>query len=231
MSFSPSGIAWVLGSGISGVLFLLSSPLGAEPVPQKSVTLDQDLEQASPVLRRWLERPPDLLSDIENDQAFPTRLGVGIGVATSRRSEVEYLVSLQDVVLARTRLSLSSDFLQGNADNQQWGANARYYLAPLGSYWNLAAQAGYRSLQIEGNSRSGAEVGAKLLFALAPRAADIALSQSWVLSTEGDSVGRTLLEFGYTLSPALRVTAVIHWVNSTIRRDTSFGLNVELISF
>lgn len=187
----------------------------------------------SPVLRRWLQHPPDLLDDIENNQAFPTRLGIGLGLATSRNNDFEYQISLQDVVLAKTRLSFSSDYSVGSssASNQQWGTAARYYLIPLGAYFNVAPQVGYRSLIIDANARQGIEVGTKVVLALAPRAADIAITQSWVLASEGDSVGRTVLEFGYNLSPALRLTAAVELVNSTLRKDTNFGVKVELTSF
>lgn len=187
----------------------------------------------SPVLRRWLQRPPDLLDDIENNQAFPTRLGIGLGLATSRNNDFEYHISLQDVVLANTRFSFSTDYSVGSssASNQQWGTAARYYVAPLGAYFNIAPQIGYRSLVIDANARQGLEVGTKVLLALAPRAADISIAQSWILASEGDSIGRTVLEFGYNLSPALRLSAAVELVNSTLRKDTNFGVKVELTSF
>jgi hypothetical protein len=187
----------------------------------------------SPVLRRWLQNPPDLLDDIENNQAFPTRLGIGIGLATSRNNDFEYQISLQDVVLAKTRFSFSADYSVGStsASNQQWGTTTRYYLAPLGAYFNFAPQLGYRSLVIDGNAWQGIEAGGRVVLALAPRAADISIGQSWVFASEGDSIGRTLLEFGYSLSPTLRLTAAIELVNSTLRKDTNFGVKVELTSF
>jgi len=190
-----------------------------------------ELEAGSPVLRRWLSGPPDLLNDIENSQAFPTRLGFGAALLASNGNELQVQVSLQDVVLGGTHLSLSSDYSRSNDSNQQWGASVRYYVAPLGSYFNFAPQVGYRGLLIDGTLRSGTEVGGKLLFALAPRAADISVSQSWVLSEVGDSIGRTVLEFGYSLSPLWRVTAVVELVNSSLRKDTGFGLRIELTSF
>ncbi len=210
----------------------LAGPLLAQPVPvegSRPIT-QNDLERASPTLRRWLANPPDLLEDIENGQAFPTRLGIGISLAGGR-SEAEYSLTLQDVVLGGTRASFSADFYRSGVTNQQWGANARYYIAPLGSYFNVAPLVGYRSLVIDGNARNGAELGAKLLFALSPRAADIAVSQSWVLPAQGPEIGRTLLEFGYTLSPIVRLTAVIQLINSNLRQETSFGMNLELIGF
>jgi len=187
----------------------------------------------SPVLRRWLQHPPDLLDDIENNQAFPTRLGIGIGLATSRNNDFEYQISLQDVVLASTRFSFSADYSVGSSSvsNKQWGTAARYYIAPLGAYFNVAPQIGYRSLVFDANARQGLEFGGKILLTLAPRAADIAITQSWVFASEGDSIGRTVLEFGYNLSPVLRLTTAIELVNSTLRKDTNFGVKVELTSF
>lgn len=191
----------------------------------------EDLQRGSPTLRRWISDPPDLLNDIENGQAFPTRLGIGLVFTPSRSGEAAYTVSLQDVVLGGTRLSFSGDFTRSGTSNQAWGAEARYYVAPLGSYLNVAPQVGYRNIVIDGTTRNGLEAGAKFLFALAPRAADIAVSQSWVLPDRGGSIGRTVLEVGYTLSPVLRLTAVVQWINSSLRSDTSFGVNFELIGF
>lgn len=217
---------------IPGLWLLATTGVCAQPeAPPEKPSARFALESASPVLRRWINQPPDLLEDIENGQAFPTRLGIGIALVSSRGNEAEYQVSLQDVVLANTRVSLSSDFSYRGGANQQWGADARYYLAPLGSYINFAPQVGYRSLLIDGNYRAGTELGGKLLFALAPRAADIAVSQSWILAGMGEELGRTVLEFGYSLSPTLRINAAIELINSSLRKDTSFGLRLELISF
>ncbi|WP_164929300.1 hypothetical protein [Gloeobacter violaceus] len=201
------------------------APPGSKPLP------NSELERESPVFRRWIANPPDLLYDIENGQAFPTRLGIGIAFTPSRSGEIAYSATLQDIVLGGTRLSLSGDFWRSGTSNQQWGANARYYILPLGSYFNIAPQFGYRNLVIDGITRNGLEAGAKFLFALSPRAADIAFIPSWVTPDEGGAITRLLLEFGYSLNPRLRLTTTVQWVNSSIRTDTSFGVNLELIGF
>ncbi|NJK35689.1 MAG: hypothetical protein HC919_12470 [Oscillatoriales cyanobacterium SM2_2_1] len=52
-------------------------------VNAQAMSLDHDLDSQllrdSPVLRRWLEEPPDLLEDIYRQPSFVTKLRLGLG--------------------------------------------------------------------------------------------------------------------------------------------------------
>ncbi len=192
--------------------------------------LDQSLIRSSPVLRRWLQRPPDLLQEIDNTPAVPTRLQLTVSTVPSRGGDTEWGASLQDLYVAGSRVSLSTEYAQSFvSQNRQWGAHARVYLFPLGSQLNVAPVVGYRHLVIDGLTFQGPEVGTRFVLA-SPQAADISLLQSFVLNYAGPPVGRTVLSLGYALSPLIRISALIQWQNSLVRQDTTYGIGLELVN-
>lgn len=103
--------------------------------------LDSQIVEDSPVLRRWLQSPPNLLEEIRNTPVLPTRLQAGFESAS------EWRISLQDLRLG-DRLTLSGDYRQSseNPEIRQYGSEVRYFLAPMGSRLNLAPPTGLSSL-------------------------------------------------------------------------------------
>ncbi|WP_287128378.1 hypothetical protein [Candidatus Cyanaurora vandensis] len=191
--------------------------------------IDKELVRTSPVLKRWLTSPPDLLNEIDNTPAFPARLQLILATVPSRSGDTEWSASLQDIFIANGPVSLSTEYGQSlYTDNRQWGAHARFYLLPLGSQLNIAPVVGYRSLVVDGLAFRGPELGTRWVLT-APQAADISFSQSLVLSEQGLPVGRIQLSFGYAISPLLRLSAQVQWQNSALRYDTSYGFSLEVI--
>jgi hypothetical protein len=179
-------------------------------------------------LKRWLKNPPDLLHEIDTTPAFPTRFQLFVSSVPSRAGDTEWNASLQDVFIASSSVSLSTEYTQSlNTENRQWGVLTRVYLLPLGSHLNIAPVFGYRKLLIDGVSLAGTEIGTRFVIA-APLAADLSLSQSLVLAET--PVGRTQLALGYAISPGLRLSAQILWQNSVIRQDTSYGFGLEVVN-
>jgi hypothetical protein len=204
------------------------------PAAASDLNIEQDLVQRSPVLKRWLDNPPNVLSEIDNTPAFPTKFKVGVANVTSRDNDYELALGIEDVFLGQSRFTVSGEYRQSlnqNTHNTRlWGGNVRYYLLPLGAYVNLAPQVGYTSLRLEGAEFQGPELGGKLIFALA-QTADVTLTETVILPSQGLTVGRTQLSFGYALSPAVRVSADIGFINAPTRQDTSFGINFEFTSY
>jgi hypothetical protein len=204
------------------------------PAAADALNLEQDLVQRSPVLKRWLDSPPSVLSEIDNDPAFPTKFKIGVASVPSRDNDYELALGVEDVFLGKSRFTASAEYRQSLNQNLRntnlWGANVRYYLLPLGAYVNLAPQVGYTSLRLEGAEFQGPELGGKLVLALS-QTADLSLTETVILPSQGLAVGRTQLSFGYALSPALRVSADIGFINAPTRQDTSFGINFELTSY
>ncbi len=190
--------------------------------------IDQKLIQSSPVLRRWLAQPPDVLQEIDQTPAFPTRLQLTLFTIPSRGGDTEWSAAFQDIFLAQSSVSVSTEYSQSTrTENRQWGTQARVYLLPLGSHLNIAPVMGYRTLIVDGWSFQGPEIGTRFVIA-SPQAADISFTQSFTLD-EVTTVGRSQLAMGYALSPSIRISAQVQWQNSPIRWDTAYGFSLELV--
>ncbi len=228
---------WALFSLLGITLWGLPGYAAPDKVPSTAaddLNLEQDLLQRSPVLKRWLDSPPNVLNDIENTPAFPTKFKIGVANVPSRENDYELALGAEDIFLGKSGFTLSAEYRQSLNQNihntNLWGGNIRYYLVPLGSYVNLAPQVGYTSLRLEGAEFQGPALGGKLVFALA-QTADVTLTETVILPSQGPTVGRTQLSFGYALSPAMRVSADIDFINAPTRQDTSFGINIEFTSY
>jgi hypothetical protein len=201
------------------------------PNPQspKPLDLDPKLIEQSPVLQRWLREVPDVLESIKRDPSFRTRLRLGYSRFPSSDDANGWNVGLEDVLIGRTGLTLSSDY-QASADGQRkaWGTDLRYYTLPLGSRINLAPVIGYRYLETTRYTTDGIHVGLRLL--LVPSrtgAADISLTQSWVSPRTEEEVGLTTLSIGYALTRNLRLSTDIQKQNSRQRKDSRVGIVLE----
>ncbi|MFS8885955.1 hypothetical protein [Synechococcus sp. H70.2] len=195
-------------------------------LPSLSAALGLEGQIDSPVLRRWLQDPPDLLEEIRNTPVLPTRLQVGFESAS------EWRIGLQDLRLG-DRLTLSGDYRQSleNPVVRQYGSEVRYFLAPVGSRFNLAPQLGYRAWEQENRRFRGVSYGVFFVLALAPGAADLTGSYSWVTPQESEEGQATLAEItaAYAISPSFRLAARYSLRHSTLAQESSFGAGLEWI--
>ncbi len=217
----PAGPAWANLTQTG-----CQDPRPSAPLAVLDLGLDGPIVENSPVLRRWLQRPPDLLEEIRNTPVLPTRLQAGFESAS------EWRVGLQDLRLG-DRLTLSGDYRQSseNPEIRQYGSEVRYFVAPLGSRFNLAPQLGYRVLEQENRRLSGVSYGAFAVLALAPGAADLTGSYRWVAPQEGEEGQATLAEItaAYAISPSFRLAARYSLHHSTLTWESSFGVGLEWI--
>ena len=183
----------------------------------------------SPVLQRWIEAVPDLLSDMQHDPSFRTRLRIGYANFPSSNQASGIHVGIEDVFIGQTRLTLSGDYqsdLEG--DRQSYGGDLRYYVLPLGEYINVAPIVGYRSLVTNRYEVDGLNLGVRLqVVPSRTGAADVSLTQTWVAPYSEEEVGLTTLSFGYALTPQWRLSTDIQLQNSKQRQDSRVGVVAE----
>lgn len=191
--------------------------------PEKSPEIED-----SPLLQRWLNQPPDLLQEIRYSPSFNTKLGLRL---TSRDRNLGYGINLDDLFLGRSPLTFSANFEQEFAPagaNTNLDLNLRYYLLPLGDYFNIAPQIGYRSVAIsEQPLLSGFDFGIQGIFALSPHSADIRLAQTWTSIGSNSEISTTKLSASYAIMPQLRLASNIQWQRSPIRSDSRIGIGLE----
>ena len=230
-------LAWGLTIGIWAKLIF---PVAAQiPVSQPStpstpaaeaLELDPSILEESPVLREWLEQIPDIADEILHEPSFPTRLRLGYSQFPSNGQIGGVLLGVEDVFIAPgTGLTVSGDYTRSwNGDRQAFGAEARYYLFPLGSYINLAPIVGYRNLETPSYMTDGLNLGFKLVIAPSRGGgADISVSQSFVAPGSVDEVGLTGITVGYGVTKHLRLATDIQFQNSRFGQDSRLGVIVE----
>ncbi|MBE9061164.1 hypothetical protein IQ256_09280 [cf. Phormidesmis sp. LEGE 11477] len=195
-----------------------------EPLNLAPETVEQ-----SPVLQRWLEEIPDVRSDIRNDPSFRTKLQVGYSFFPSSDSTSGFVVSVDDVFIGDTPLTVSADYQQNfRGDRTAYGADLHYYVLPLGSYVNLSPIVGYRHADsADDYSIDGANLGVRFRFVPSrTSAADVTVDQSWVVGDrEGLSV--THLNFGYAVTSNLRLSTDLEWQSTADEGDSRVGVNLE----
>lgn len=201
-------------------------------VTAPTLDLDPAVIEGSPTLQRWLEKIPDVASDIRHQPSFRTRLRVSSAQFPSTGQVGGFGAAVEDVFVAPgTGLTASADYSRSwNGDRESYGGEARYYLLPLGGYVNIAPTVGYRALSTPAYQTDGLDVGLRLL--LVPSrggGADLALSQHWVApGTEGE-VGITSLAIGYAVTRQLRLGTDFQLQNSRFGQDSRVGLSLELL--
>lgn len=202
-----------------------------EPPPSTSdrLELDPQILEESPVLQRWSQEVPDVLSDIRHDPSFRTRLRLGYSQFPSTNQQGGWNVGVEDVFVGRSGLTVSGDYHGSfEGDRQAGGVDLRYYVRPLGSYVNLAPVVGYRFLQTEDYNTNGLNLGLKLQLALSRTgAADLSLAQTWVNPGGSEEVGLTTLSVGYALTSRLRLATDIQKQNSREAKDSRVGVVLE----
>jgi hypothetical protein len=189
--------------------------------------IDRQVIQESPVLRRWLVQPVDVLEEIRHNPSFASTLQVGI---TSEGGDLGVAVGVNDIFLGNTPLTLSARYQQEfDGDDKDLNANVRYYVLPLGSYINVAPQVGYRYVDImDQDEISGLEVGLQGIFVLSPQSADIRLSQTFTEPGSDNELSITSLSTSYAITKKLRVGTNMQWRRSRIRYDNRVGVVLQL---
>lgn len=74
---------------------------------EKNLEIDRQVIESSPVLRRWLENPPDLLTDIHNEPSFNSKLRIGV---TSRNNSLGIEAGVEDLFVKVSPLTVSSNY-------------------------------------------------------------------------------------------------------------------------
>jgi hypothetical protein len=180
----------------------------------------------SPLLQRWLKQPPDLLQEIRETPSFNTKVGLKL---ISRDQNLGFAIALDDLFIGRSPLTFSAGFEQEFArSSSNLDLNLRYYLLPLGDYFNLAPQIGYRAVAIADQPfLSGLDFGIQGIFALSPRSADIRIAQTWTSIGSNSEISTTKLSASYAILPQLRLGSSIQWQRSPIRADSRVGIGLE----
>jgi hypothetical protein len=209
-------------------LFAQNSPL--QPTPDdNSIDLSPEIINSSPVLKKWLKNIPDVMSEIQTDPSFRTRFKVGYSQFPSAGQSGGFHLAVDDLFFGRSGLSASANYnFVSNGNRNAYGADAQYYLLPLGGYLNITPLVGFRHLQTDKYSRDGLNLGIKLM--LVPSrggGADIALSQSWVGLGSSTETGLTTLSIGYAITNHLRLSTDIQQQNARENYDSRVGLGVE----
>lgn len=214
--------------GLSGLF-----PAAAIAVPEIA-PLDPALPADSPVLQRWRQQVPDVLSEIRRDPSFRTRLRVGYSQFL-KDSEAGFNLGVEDLFLGRTGLTLSGSY-QGDGERSTYGGDLHYYLLPLGSRVNLAPVLGYRhidtGLDTGRETTDGVNLGARLRFVPSRTgAADITFTQSWVSPGSSEEVEISTLSVGYAVTRDLRVSTDFERQNAPSRKDSRVAIVVEWMPF
>ncbi len=201
------------------------SPVEESPLAIE-LGLDEEVVDSSPVLQRWLNDPPDLLDEIRNTPAVPTRLQAGIDVSG-------WSVGISDLYLVE-RISLSSHYQQSfdRPQDATFGSNLRYFVAPVGSRLNLAPQFGFGRIDQLDRFVSGPQYGAYFVLALDPGAADLTLSYNWLDPSRSTQEGEATIgdiTAAYALSDSTRLAARYRWKHSTITKDQDLALILEWV--
>lgn len=184
---------------------------------------------ASPVLDKWEKQTPNVLESIKRDPSFRTRVRLGLSYFPSTNDALGWNVGVEDFFIGKTSLTLSGNYIASfNGDRKAGGADLRYYLFPLGGYFNIAPVLGYRYLESPRYTTDGLNVGFRVQ-AVPSRtgAADLSFMLTWVDPGQYDEVGVLTLSFGYALTKNVRLSTDIEKQNSRYKKDTRFGVSLE----
>lgn len=189
--------------------------------------IDRQIIDRSPVLQRWLNSPPDLLDDIYNSPSFDSKLRIGI---TSRNHSLGLELGIEDIFIGKLPVTFNANVqTELSGRESEINANFRYYLLPLGSYWNVAPVVGYRQFnQFERPQISGLDVGVQGILVLSPQSSDLRLSHTFTSPQSNLEMSITTLSSSYALTNNLRLGTKIEWRRSPIIYDSRVGFLLEL---
>jgi hypothetical protein len=200
-----------------------------ETLPNNSIDISPEIINSSPVLQKWLKGIPNVLNDIKTEPSFRTRVKVGYSQYPSTNQAGGFHLAVDDVFFGRGGLSASANYNSSSTGNRTaYGADAQYYLLPLGGYLNITPLVGFRHLETDKYKRDGLNLGAKIMVVPARGGgADVALSQSWVGFGSATETGLTTLSVGYALTEQLRLSTDIQQQNAKENYDSRVGFGVE----
>ena len=194
----------------------------------ESVDLPPEIINSSPVLQKWLKGIPDVASDIQNDPSFRTRVKLGYSQYPSSEQSSGFHAAIDDIFISGGLSASANYHSSSNGKITAYGADAQYYLLPLGGYVNVTPLVGFRHLETDKYRRDGLNLGVKLM--LVPSrggGADIAVSQSWVGLGGNDETGISTLSVGYALTNNLRISTDIQQQNAKEKSDSRVGFGIE----
>ncbi len=220
---------WTIAIGALSY-FTISTPAYGDTKMSRRINdleLERQVIESSPVLRRWLENPPDLLEDIYNTPSFNTKLNIGI---TSRNSSLGIEAGVEDLFVGQSPLTVNGSYqTEFSGRESELVANIRYYVLPLGSYWNISPIVGYRQFnQLDRPQISGLDVGLQGILILSPRSSDLRLSHTLTSPSGNLEMSTTTLSTSYAISNNLRLGTKIEWRRSPLVYDSRVGFLLEL---
>jgi hypothetical protein len=189
--------------------------------------IDRKVIESSPVLQRWLEKPPDLLEDIYHAPSFNKKIRIGI---TSRNNSLGFEAGVEDLFVGQSPLTVSGSYqTEFSGRESEVQANIRYYAFPLGSYWNVAPIVGYRQFnQLDRPQISGLDVGLLGILVLSPNNSDLRLSHTFTSPSGNLEMSTTALSTSYAITKNLRLGTKIEWRRSPLMYDSRVGFLLEL---
>lgn len=199
----------------------------------KEIDISPEILNSSPVLQKWLKGIPDVMSDIQSDPSFRTRIKFGYSQYPSTAQSGGFHGAVDDLFFGKSGLSASANYDASSTGNRRnYGVDAQYYLLPLGGYFNVTPLVGFRHLETDKYSRDGLNLGLKLL--LVPSrggGGDISLSQSFVGLGGANETGLTTLSIGYAFTNNLRVSTDIQLQNAKENYDSRVGVGIEWMPY
>nr|WP_232826264.1 hypothetical protein [Cyanothece sp. BG0011] len=195
---------------------------------ENSLDLPPEVINNSPVLQKWMKEVPNVLEDINHDPSFRTRVGIGYAEFPSTEHDGGLNISVDDIFIGRTGLTVSGDYETSFGERDAGGVNLQYYLLPLGYYVNVAPVVGYRAISTNNYSEDGVNIGGKVIFPLSRSgAADISVSHTFISPGDDDEVGISNISFGYAITKEIRLATEIEKQNSRVKKDSQFSLILE----
>jgi hypothetical protein len=218
----PWAIAFLSG-------LLTSTAAYADPKMSQRATdleIDRQIVDSSPVLRRWLQQPPDLLEDIYHTPSFNTKIRVGI---SSRNNHLGVEAGIEDQFVGHSPLTISGSYqTEFSGRESEFQVNLRYYILPLGSYWNVSPIVGYRQFnQADRPQISGLDLGLQGILVLSPHSSDLRLSHTFTAHSDRE-MSITALSSSYAITNNLRLATKIEWRRSPFIDDGRLGFLLEL---
>ncbi len=193
------------------------------------ISLPPEAVEQSPVLQRWLESVPDVRADIRNDPSFTTRIQAGYTFFPSSDGTGGFIVGVDDAFVAQLPLTVSADYQQNfRGDRTAYGVDLRYYVFPLGSYFNLSPIVGYRYAKSGSDYQvDGAHVGLRARFVPSRTgAADLTVDQSWIVG-DSESLNITQVNLGYAITSDMRISTDFEWQSTPDNGDSRVGIHLE----
>jgi hypothetical protein len=222
-------IAIAIFSSFSISISIKSAAYGDVKILRRAseLEIDRQVIESSPVLQRWLENPPDLLDDIYHTPSFESKVRVGL---TSRNNSLGLEAGVEDLFVGRSPLTLSGNYqTEFNGRESELQANIRYYVLPVGSYWNFSPIVGYRQFnQLDRPQISGLDVGLQGILVLSPHSSDLRMSHTFTAPNSNLEMSKTTLSTSYAITNNLRLGTKIEWRRSTLIYDTRLGFLLEL---